>query len=407
MKAKQTILIILITLVTAIIVLMIYFKLTYKKSEDKPKDPVIKDPNINDDMFDYNIIHLVNTDKDNYLISPYSMAYALSILRDGASNNTKEQIDKVLNSYQIDKNNNVANHIGIANALFIKNKYGNDISKEYINSMKDKYSSEILFDKFEKPDIINNWVNKNTYGMINKILDSMDDDFVLGIANAIAIDVEWQNKFEPESTYKQDFTKLDNTTISVDMMHSSDDVTYFENGNAKGIIKKYKAYGNTELEFIGILPNNDINEYINTFNQNELNSLLENKKVPSDKLKIIYSLPKFKYDYSYLNFKKDLISLGITDAFSEDFADFGNMIDKNSDLRLYVNTAIHKTHIDLDENGTKAAAVTFFGLDKATALFEEKEEIKIDFNKPFFYIIKDKNSNNIWFFGTVYNPIQK
>ena len=97
--------------------------------------------------------------------------------------------------------------------------------------------------------------------------------------------------------------------------------------------------------------------------------------------------------------------MGLTDAFSQ-LASFKKMKNEDSKLQLYVNDALHKSHIEVSENGTKAAAVTVIMLrDSAMPYEEEKEEINITFDKPFIYIIKEKESDNIWFYGTVYKPM--
>lgn len=402
MRGKQIILIISILLVSAIIVFSIYKRITLKWE----KKPTPSNPSeiTETSSFDYNIIHAANKEDKNYLISPYSIGYALTILKDGAKDNTKTQIDDALKNYNINKINNIKDRIAISNALFIKNKYKNDISTNYITNVKDNYDSEILFDEFETPKVINDWTKEKTYGMIDKILDQMDKDFVLGIANAIAIDVEWKNQFIENNTRKETFTKIDNTTKEVDMMHTDEDVMYIENNNAKGIIKDYKKYGDVELEFVAILPNNDIKEYINKFNKDELNSLLNNKKTNDENTEINLSLPKFKFDYKYEKFMDDLKFLGITDAFNENKANFKDMLNDDSLLELYVGEAIHKTHIELSEYGTKASAVTYFGMFKNTAMPQQKDKINIVFNRPFLFLIKEKESDNIWFFGTIYEP---
>lgn len=402
MKIKNVLLFLIFAISATIISFIVCTKLIYNPSLNDSVYMIDENIGKKSNSFDYDIIHLVNKEEKNYLISPYSIAYALSILRDGASGNTKKQIENVLGKYILDNKYNVENRISIANALFIRNKYENDIKKEYINNIKNNYEADILFDEYKTPDKINNWVKNKTYNMIDKILNEMNEDFVLGIANAIAIDVEWNTQFIENRTSKEEFTNLDNTKSEIDFMHTDEDITYIENELAKGIIKDYKKYDNTELEFIAIMPNNNIKEYINKFNIDELNSLLNNKKSNSNDLEIHLSLPKFKFDYDYTNFKADLINMGIKDAFDSNKAKFNSIINDNSDLELYVNEAIHKTHIDLSEYGTKAAAVTYFGLYKNTALPKQKEIIDIKFNKPFLFIIKDKNSNDIWFFGTIY-----
>ena len=396
MKTKKIILIAFIILITLILSFLIYWK--FFKERKKPDNPVTLSS-----TFDYNMIHMANKNKDNYMISPFSIAYALSILNEGAKGNTKTQIDKVLGNYKLNKVTNTENRIGLSNALFIKNENKNDIRETYTNNIKNNYDADILYDDFITPKVINDYAKEKTFGMIDNVIDNIDKDFVMGIMNAIAIDVEWKQKFDGYSTNKETFTNLDNTTNEVDMMHSSNDITYIENENAKGIIKEYNKYGDNELIFIGIIPNNDIKEYINKFDKKELDSLLNNKKEPSSKLDINLSLPKFKYNFDYKDFKKDLKEMGITDAFDENIADFHNIINDNTNYNLYVSEAIHKSVIELNENGTKAAAITYFGMSKNSMMPLEKEVINIKFNKPFLYIIKDKNSDNIWFFGTVYN----
>lgn len=397
MKKKIIIVCLVILLVLGGIFIGIKMKNNKKTNQD---DEVTIEPSISKGDFDYNLIHLVNKNTKNYLISPYSIGYALSMLKDGAKDETLTQLNELLGNTKYDKFENVENRIGIANAIFIKNKYKDDISSNYLNTLKNKYDSEIIFNELLNADPINNWVKNKTYNMIDKIIETIDKDFVLGLVNAIAIDVEWKTKFEEENTYDGTW----NNDKKVSMMHSSNSVTYIENDKAKGIIKDYKKYGDTELEFIAILPNDNLQEYINNFNKEELDSILSNKKVPDSNLDIKLTIPKFSYDYQYEKLKDDLISIGVVDVFDGTKSNLRNMLTDDSILQLYASDVIHKTHIELSESGTKAAAVTFIPIFKNTAMPQEKEVINIVFDRPFLYIIKDKNSDNIWFFGTVYNP---
>ena len=410
---KKT-LILIVILVIGISGILLYLN---NNNDSNPKN---NPSNPTGESFDYKIIHSVNSSYNgNYLISPLSIAYALSIVNEGTDNNTKNEISNLLGNYKLYPRVNVKERISIANSLFVKNKYKNDISQTYLTNIQDNYDSDIIFDDYERADKINNWVNEKTYKMIPKILDRMNPDFVLGIANAIAIDVEWKSTFSCHATKNETFTKIDGKKMQTAMMNTAEINAYIESDNAKGIIKDYAIYdkntgeivyqandNTVELEYIAILPNNNIKDYINSFNENELNELLNNKQIPSSKLEIYASIPKYTYDFDYDKFKDSLISLGMKDAFDPNNADFGNMINKNSNLKLYIGEALHKTHIELSEKGTKAAAITYFGMLEATAVREKKKEIHVEFNKPFIYIIKEKNSSNIWFFGTVYEPMK-
>lgn len=387
---------------------------------DKPT-PVVDTPTTNNTNFDYKVINETNNlvKNKNYLVSPLSMAYALNLLNEGANGDTKDEISKVLDDYKLPKIINVKDRIGIANLLFVKDLYKNDINSNYISTLQNKYSSDLIFDKFITPDKANEWISEKTFKMIPKAINELSKDFVLGLANAIAIDVEWRSKFECNRTTNQEFTKIDNSKMNTPMMHSKNDAYYIQNNNAKGIVKDYAIYDTTtgnistsenentiSLEYIAIMPNSDINSYLKSFNKDELNSLLKSKKQSDEKTDISYSLPKYTYDFDYEDFGQMLSNLGINKVFSPINADLSNMKSDKSELELYVSKSIHKSHIELSENGTKAAAVTIFIVDKNSIVADEKTKIEINFDKPFIYIIKDKKSDNIWFFGTVFEPMK-
>ena len=211
--------------------------------------------------------------------------------------------------------------------------------------------------------------------MIEKTVDDIDPNFLLGIVNTIAIDVEWKDSFECNSTKKDKFNLKDGTKMDTAYMNSSSGVSYFETKDAKGIIKDYKKYNyltgestyeesdnNIELEYIAILPNN-LDDYMKSFNNDKLKDIYKNIKTGD---KIHLSLPKYTYDFDYETFKDDLQLLGIKDAFDEINANFKNITDDG----IYVDKAIHKSHIELTESGTKAAAVTAIMLNFKSAIYE-------------------------------------
>ena len=412
MKKKIIVLIVSILLIAFILIGVIMNKQTKKvKNENNNFEYV-------NGEFNLNLIKTINANnRSNYLISPYSIEIALSMLKEGASGNTFAEIESVIGTRSIN-DISVKDHISVANAAFIKNKYQKYIKKEYYQVLKDKYNSEILYDDFKTPKVVNDWVNKKTSGMIKEILNDINEYFVLGIANALTIDVEWNSPFDCNLTRSQKFTSEDGNSFNTEMMHKTlehQGYKYLKNDNATGVIIPYKKYSpktgeevfdeENNLEFIAILPNDNVSNYINNLTSEELNNLLSSAKEASNKFEINLSLPRFKYDYQLENFIDILKEMGIKEVFDSEKADLTKIMSRNDEIdNLYVGEAVHKTHIDLNEKGTKAAAVTYFGIFSNGALSEDKKIVNITFNKPFLYMIKDAVTGEMLFFGTVYEP---
>ena len=390
-KRIKYLLIIIVLLVT--IIGIIIFKDISKTNNNSKEDIVITDTD-----FTLNFIKNVNKNKlENYLVSPYSVEVALNMLKSGANGNTLEELNKVLSKRNLKINND---NVKIANGIFIKDMYKNAIKDTFTNNLKTNFNAEILYDEFTTPNVINNWVNDKTNGMINKILDDISPDFVLGLANAIAIDANWESEFECIRTTSESFKKIDGRTINVQMMHNTyqSGIKYLD-GDTKGVVIPYQE----NLEFIGLLPDKSVQEYISSLSKEKLDNILNYFEDISSKERVLLSLPRFSYSYDLKDFKNILVDMGIKDAFDDSNANFSNIISPEIE-KLYVSDAIHKTYIDLNEKGTKAAAITYFGIKDGTSSNENFKDIKIEFNKPFIYMIRDTSSKEILFFGTVYEP---
>ena len=390
-----------------IVVIMIIAVLSITSSRNRRER--MNEKKIMDNNFTTSIIRTFNKydGNKNYLISPYNIEIALNMLRDGAVGKTKDELDKVLGNRKIN-DLKIKDKIGIANAVFIKDIYKNDVKKSYYDTLNSKYKADVIYDEFIKPDKINNWIKEKTYGMIPKLLDQMNKDYVMGLASALAIDVKWLNNFECIDTTEEEFTKVNNNKIKVEMMHKTLDTNsfkYIDEEDIKGIVLPYEEMDNKniDLEFIALLPNEDIVTFINTLTKDKLNNILNKEKEVSKKVHVNLSLPRFKYDYDAEKFIDILKELGIKEAFDKYNANFKNMIEIKENV--YVGEAIHKTHIELNEIGTKAAAVTYFGMFRATGMIDKDyKEIDIKFNRPFIYLIRERNTNEILFFGVVFEP---
>lgn len=341
--------------------------------------------------------------KQNMIYSPLSIKYTLNMLNEGASGNTKKQIDNVIGNLQLTKYTNKDNVLSLANTLYIKNEYEPYIKTSYRDTLKQKYDAEINYDTFENAQSINQWIENKTMGIIKNMLEDIQVRMNrIILINALAIDMEWQTAFTPARTHGEEFYLEDGSQIVATMMQresKKEDVSYYKDTNITAISMDLKQYDNTQLEFIAIMPNENLSGYVQNITMNSINQVIKKLRPASQaNAGIEIKIPKFSYDYS-LKLKQDLISLGITDAFNSSLAKFTNM----SDTDFHVSDALHKANIDFSEEGVKAAAITVFTkTDSATIPEEEPEEIKFD--KPFMYIIKDKKTGEIWFVGTVYEP---
>ena len=217
--------------------------------------------------------------------------------------------------------------------------------------------------------------------------------------------MDWKKSFDTQRTNGEEFTLDNNDKIIATTMHlktSDDSISYYKDNKLTALCMDLKDYNGTSLEFVAIMPDQNLKEYVQELKLEDLNSVTKQLKPASNtKDGVEISIPKFSFEYD-LDLKNDLENLGIKDAFSMEKADFSNMT--SNAKGLYVSHALHKANIDFSENGIKAAAATVFVMMEKSMAIEKTnpEQIKID--KPFMYFIKDKNTDEIWFVGTMYEP---
>ena len=381
MKRKEMLFIIGALLICSIFLLTGYIVHNKKESGTKPNISLNKN-----NKFDYKFIKQIEGN-DNTLVSPLSMAYLLSMIQSGAKGNTLNELNIALDNYDLQPMENIDSKISMANSMWINNKYKNDINNTFATALKINYHSEVLYDEFINADNINKWVSEKTYNMINELFpsDSVNSfDTIMALVNAIGINFKWDEEFDCNKTTMGNF--LDK---NVYMMNSNE--KYLESDYYTGFIKDYeKLSDNSQYEFIGLLPKKDIQDVINNLS----NDVIKNSITESE---AHIQIPRFKYEYNVNNVKGILESLGIKDMFNKEKANFGGIAED-----IYVSSIVQKTYIDFMESGTKAAASSGGAFD-ITSAAEEKEVI---FNKPFVYLIRKKESNNIYFIGIVNTPIE-
>ena len=354
----------------------------------------------NKNSFENSFINNLDYDKnENILVSPLSLAYALSMVKEGASGNTLKELENTLNNYKLSFMQSIPNVIGITNSIFIKDSFKSLVNSVYINTLGINYRSQVYYDSFKVVDNINNYVKDKTFNMIPNFLsnDDITEETLLLLINALAINLKWENAFDCNQTTKSIFYLNDGNTMDTYMMHSNE--KYIENDDVYGFIKDYVTYdengnvsdnGNT-FELIALLPKNNLNDVLSKISNKYI---VELEETSSENIDI--SFPRFSYEYKMTNLIEVLKKMGINDLFTDN-ADLSKISDD-----LYVSNAIQKTFIDLNEKGTKASASTGIILDNYATI--EKDELI--FNKPFIYIIKEKHEDNIWFIGVVNSPTE-
>ena len=343
---------------------------------------------------------------ENVLISPLSIQLALAMTANGAVGNTKAEMEALLggeisledlNEYLYSYVNNLPSaekyKLQIANSIWFRDDEGRlQVEKDFLQKNADYYGAQAYKAAFDDQTLkdINNWVKDHTDGMIDSILDQIDEDAVMYLINALVFDAEWQHVYDKSDVYKGKFTNINGTEKQVDMMHSEESV-YLQDKNAIGFMKPYSG---SKYNFAVLLPNEgvDIYEYIAGLTGE---SLMETLSTPQLGM-VMATLPKFSYEYE-LNMNDVLKELGMPSAFSGDTADFSKMA-HSSRGNIYIGDVLHKTFISVDELGTKAGAVTKVQMNDESA---PMSEWVVTLNRPFVYMIIDNETKLPVFIGTV------
>ncbi|MBR2294825.1 MAG: serpin family protein [Clostridiales bacterium] len=348
----------------------------------------------------------------NFMVSPASLMFAMEMVAQGASGQTRSQIQDVLFPGMTDEEAtayasamleamNSASQIELssANSAWINDAVAGEINADYSASLEDLFSARLECLPFdgEAVALMNEWVNENTKGMIPDIIESLDPDSAMVLINAVAFDATWEDVYEEDQVYEDDFTDAAGILSSVDTLHGTESI-YMESETATAFLKPYEG---GEYAFVGILPKDEdisANEFASSFNFEEYQSLWESR---TDEYIVVTSIPKFDCDYT-VSLTGLLGDMGITDVFTSGAADLSGISDS---LDLYVSSVIQKTHIAVDEEGTEAAAATSVTLRYNGVISEVMDEIpeikEVYLTRPFMYMIVDTETGTPVFTGTV------
>ncbi len=346
------------------------------------------------------------TGKENSLVSPLSVMLALAMLTNGAEGETKVQLEKVLGRDISSLNEYLFSYVKglpseekymleIANSIWLRDNDAKfKVERSFLQTNADYYGADVFSSPFNEQTVkdINNWVYNNTDGMIDKVIDEINNENLAYLINALVFDAEWQNKYEKDQVRNGVFHSGRGEDKKVEMMESVVS-KYVELENASGFIRDYK---DLKYSFVALLPNEEISveEFIDSLNAQALHEAIENCQPYS----VSTSIPKFEYNYE-IKLKDVLKQMGMIDSFDlydADFSKFGSYDGGN----IYVGEVIHKTKITVAEKGTKAGAVTVVEMEGCTSAGPNYEKI-VRLDRPFVYLIVDNDAKLPLFIGSV------
>lgn len=346
--------------------------------------------------------------QDNLLVSPESALVALAMTANGAGSTTKLEMEQVLgggmsiedlNSYihtynqKLVTSEDVTFHI--ANSIWFRNDPNVQIQDKFLQTDRTYYNANAYMAPFDQStvDDINQWVKTNTNGMIDTLLKEIPPEAWMYLINALAFEGKWDTPYEDKQINEEgEFTNKYGIVETVPML-SSTEGRYLQGEHATGFIKYYEG---REFAFLALLPEEGmtVEEYAATLTGEEYMKMYQNREYKD----VYVRIPEFTYDYS-TDLAIPLQEMGMGEAFTP-AADFSNM----SDASLMIDSVIHKTYIQVDRSGTKAAAVTAVAMkENAAPIMEEPVYVYLD--RPFVYAIIDTETGLPVFMGTV-NTIQ-
>ena len=356
-------------------------------------------------------MELANDPNGNYLISPISIQMALGMCATGSDPDsaTRKELMNVLFPGCGDDpsvlNEEMATFAkrmveskeagwNVANSIWVNDNGRVKLRDSYIRDAVNYYKAELFQAPFDTSTVeaINQWVKENTRERIPEILEDLSPEARIALVNALAFDGEWAVQYEETQVDENGkFTNANGEEKTVAMLYSQEDRAIKLAGGV-GFIKPYKG---GQYSFVGILPPEGMStaDYMKKIAEDPT-SFAEAYLAPEYN-DVYVTMPEFKAEYgSVLN---DLLkSLGVQEAYSDN-AHFQAMVSDDS-MPVKIGTVIHKTMIEVDRHGTKAAAATVVIMDEAAAIpMEEPIFVKLD--RPFVYAIVDDASGVPVFLG--------
>ncbi|MEM2585063.1 MAG: serpin family protein [Thermoproteota archaeon] len=354
---------------------------------------------------------LVKTETGNVFYSPYSIFSALAMTYEGARGETADEMKTVFGFPEsrilrpnfaaiYNRINEVSKdyELRTGNALWVQKDY--PFLEDYLKAVEEYYGGKAavldFINEAEKSrQTINTFIEEQTNHKIKDLIPpgSLDEYTRLILTNAIYFKGDWKIAFDESLTMEEDFWVEPNRAVKVQMMHMHPNETIrFNYAYTEDVQIIELPYKGDNMSMIIMLPR-DLKSFEASLTLEKLNEYMAVMK--EERLDEI-CLPKFKLDTKYF-MRETLSNLGMPTAFSE-AADFSGMTGRRD---LFISEVIHQAYVKVDEKGTEAAAATAVVM-MLTAILETKV---FRANRPFIFIIRERETGNILFMGRVVNPI--
>lgn len=388
-----------------------------KDNTDNPKDPIKIDLPLKSstviaqgNAFGIELFKQVATgSQDNLMLSPLSASTALTMLMNGSEANTKTQLGQMLGYGSVNQTEVNAIYkslvsqllaadpsveLKLANAVFYDNPF--QVKPTFITTMSTDFMAQTQALDFRSTNAlktINNWAADNTNGKIEKVLNQIDPNAVMFLMNALYFKGIWTNQFDKDQTKNASFLLANGESIQVPTMHG--DIPY-KSFNGETYVAIELAYGRQNFVMDIIMPTNSLVSFLPQFDAelwNEITNAFSSITNPSE---APLAMPRFKFSYEKV-LNDQLKALGMTDAFDPSLANLSPISDED----IFVSFVKQNTFVDVNEEGTEAAAVTTIGVELTSM------PSGVVINKPFIFAIREQTTNTLLFMGQVNNPIQE
>ena len=344
----------------------------------------------------------------NVFVSPLSASMALGMTMNGAAGATLDGMRQTLGFGSTDEQQinggyqgvlallrglDASTQLEVANSIWYRQDLA--VNPSFLQTTRSAFSAEVHALNFaDAPGTlaaVNGWVNDKTRGKIPSILESVDPSDVMYLLNAIYFKGSWRDRFDPQQTRDASFHAADGSAQPAKLMHRQDAILYLATPRFQAA---ELPYGNGAFAMTILLPSEgtNIDDFAASLTRADWNSWTAQLHTQQ----VILDLPRFKLSYER-TLNNDLSAMGMGIAFDSRGADFSRMASVSADQRLFISFVKQKAFVDVNEEGTEAAAVTVVGIS-VTSL-PAIPTMRVD--RPFVFVIRERLSGTLLFMGKI------